>query len=393
MIRFISTLLILTVCSVGLGQHSDIFVYERDNALVATGDGVEQRVFSRLFDFFGHPFGNTNLDKAFVADDPGFQTDASPTSGANVLPPGEVLSGDFLAFRTPAGVQGNVLHWDLSGPTVDFQPVQPGHFFNITDVSGDSSFDLLGSPQPLENVLLGLVDSSNEIHEHIVWRLDDGDDDDATDPASGIYLMMMQLQMNGIDDSEPIAILLNSTDVSFDDQTVATQWVTSQLDSIAILGDSPLGDFDGNGALELTDIDQLVNAVAGQSTDLQFDLDGNGTLDLSDVDAWRSLAGQANLPSMQAYLVGDSNLDGVVDISDFNNWNGNKFTTVAAWSAGDFNADGVVDISDFNVWNTSKFQSADGASVVPEPESGLLGLSLLTLFLVCCRNQFFQEKY
>jgi hypothetical protein len=84
----------------------------------------------------------------------------------------------------------------------------------------------------------------------------------------------------------------------------------------------------------------------------------------------------------QPYLIGDATLDGVVDVSDFNSWNANKFTTIAAWCSGDFNADGVVDVSDFNDWNANKFTSAD-AMLVPEPASGLLGrFSLLGLIAV-----------
>ena len=45
-------------------------------------------------------------------------------------------------------------------------------------------------------------------------------------------------------------------------------------------------------------------------------------------------------------------------------WNSNKFTSVAAWCSGDFNADGVVDISDFNVWNGNKFTASDASAVV-----------------------------
>ncbi|MEM7315886.1 MAG: dockerin type I repeat-containing protein [Planctomycetota bacterium] len=380
----------LLCCSICSAQHVDIFVYQQDNQLISTGDGIEQRVFSRLFDFFGHPFGNTSLPKAFVGDDPGFQTNDSPTAGASVLPVGSILSGDFLAFQLPDGQQGNVLHWDLASPTVEFQGMPTDHFFEVSDAAGNSGLFLNGETQSLENVPLGLVGSANDIHEHISWRLDDGDGDDDTDPATGVYLMMMQLHMDGVETSEPLAVMLNSTDISFADQTAAVNWVADRLDSITILGDGLTGDFDGNGALELADIDQLVAAVAGQSTDLQFDLDGDGSLDKSDVDTWRAIAGQANLASMNPYLEGDANLDGVVDISDFNIWNGNKFTTVAAWSAGDFNVDGVVDISDFNVWNTNKFQVADGASVVPEPTSGVLGVLFLTFFLGTRRKNFYR---
>ncbi len=72
------------------------------------------------------------------------------------------------------------------------------------------------------------------------------------------------------------------------------------------------------------------------------------------------MAGAANLASGNPYLVGDANLDGVVDVSDFNLWNAHKFTTTAQWTKGDFNADGFTDVSDFNLWNTNKFKTANG---------------------------------
>jgi hypothetical protein len=71
-------------------------------------------------------------------------------------------------------------------------------------------------------------------------------------------------------------------------------------------------------------------------------------------------------------------LDGVVDGSDFGAWNGNKFTSTAAWCSGDFNADGNVDGSDFGIWNSNKFQSSDAATV-PEP-----GIGWMWLLATCC---------
>ena len=360
-------LLVLALCAPVRAQHADVFVYQSEGKLITTRDGATQRVFSNLFDFFGHPFGNTSLPKAFVGDDPGFQTNDSPIAGASTLPLDEILSADFLPFQLPNGSAGNVLHWDFDSGDVDFAQMPSGHFFNVTDVSGDDSFFLTGSADSLNGVLLGIVSNSGDIHEHISWRLDDGDSNSATDPSNGVYLMMMQLHMNGIESSDPFAVMLNSTDISIADQNAAIDWVENNFDSINILGDSLVGDFDNDGSLEIDDIDQLVAVVAGQTGDLQFDLNGDGMLTLADVNEWRAIAGAANLPSMNPYLAGDATLDGVVDASDFNRWNGSKFTSTAAWSAGDFNADGVVDASDFNVWNSQKFQTSDQAMAVPEP--------------------------
>lgn len=128
------------------------------------------------------------------------------------------------------------------------------------------------------------------------------------------------------------------------------------------------GDFNADGSYSCLDIDALVGEIAAGSGDLFFDLSGDGELSLDDIAVWRTLAGAANLPGGGAYRIGDANLDGVVDGSDFGIWNANKFTEAAAWCRGDFNADGVIDGSDFGLWNGNKFTSSDhGSSAVPEP--------------------------
>ena len=125
------------------------------------------------------------------------------------------------------------------------------------------------------------------------------------------------------------------------------------------------GDFNDDGQLDCTDIDALTQAIAAGTNDVTFDLSGDGLVDLVDRDQWLAEAGAANLASGAPYLLGDANLNGVVDLSDFNIWNTNKFTLVASWCQGDFTADGGVDISDFNSWNRNKFT----VSALPATES------------------------
>jgi hypothetical protein len=118
------------------------------------------------------------------------------------------------------------------------------------------------------------------------------------------------------------------------------------------------GDFNDDGLYDCADINGLTNEIAAGTNNLSFDMTGDGSVDLDDRDAWLVEAGAANLPSGNPYLLGDANLDGVVDGTDFNNWNANKFTFSADWCSSDFNADGVVDGADFNIWNAHKFTSA-----------------------------------
>ncbi len=134
------------------------------------------------------------------------------------------------------------------------------------------------------------------------------------------------------------------------DDTRATNWGAAYLYSTAD------GDFNDDGLYDLADIDGLVAAISGGTHPVEFDLNGDLLVDLADRDAWLSIAGAANLPGGVPYLLGDANLDGVVDGGDFLLWNDHKFSATAKWSQADWNADGMTDGLDFLHWNDHKFQ-------------------------------------
>ncbi len=117
------------------------------------------------------------------------------------------------------------------------------------------------------------------------------------------------------------------------------------------------GDFSDDGVYTCKDIDGLIAEIVAQTNFPLFDLDRNGLVNLADRNLWLTIAAQSHGLSVP-YLLGDANLDGSVDGSDFGIWNSNRFTLVARWCAGDFNATGAVDGSDFAIWNANKFQSA-----------------------------------
>ncbi|MEM7316003.1 MAG: family 10 glycosylhydrolase, partial [Planctomycetota bacterium] len=146
------------------------------------------------------------------------------------------------------------------------------------------------------------------------------------------------------------------------------------------------GDINSDGNYDCSDVDQLVAAIASGSGELSsYDLTGDGQIDSADLTEWLSQAGSVNLGDGISYLLGDANLDGQVDVSDFNRWNANKFTASTGYCGGDFNADGVTDVSDFNLWNTNKFQSADNATV-PEPPAATLFLVLFIASVAITRR-------
>ena len=145
-------------------------------------------------------------------------------------------------------------------------------------------------------------------------------------------------------------------------------------------------DFDGNGACELADIDQLVGGIVAGTTEAKFDINGDGSVNASDLDEWRSLAGTQN-GLARPYLAADTNLDRVVDAGDLNNLGLSWSTSPNVWSGGDLNADGSVDAGDLNLvgldWQEEVGLAAANASAVPEPNSffmvlllGVMGLTL-----------------
>jgi hypothetical protein len=111
------------------------------------------------------------------------------------------------------------------------------------------------------------------------------------------------------------------------------------------------GDFNNDGQLTADDIDILFDAANSPNAAIYLDYDGSFSVNPGDVTVF--------LQSVVGARFGDANLDGVVDASDFNIWNDNKFQSCnKSWADGDFNGDAVVDAADFNIWSINKFTSA-----------------------------------
>ena len=117
-----------------------------------------------------------------------------------------------------------------------------------------------------------------------------------------------------------------------------------------IISESLTGDFDLDGDLDLVDLEALHAIVRAGNNNVVYDVTDDGLVTPADVNTW--------IIDLKGTLLGDANLDGFVDGSDFNRWNDHKFTFSSGWLNGDFNANGSVDVSDFNLWFSNRFQSA-----------------------------------
>jgi hypothetical protein len=137
-------------------------------------------------------------------------------------------------------------------------------------------------------------------------------------------------------------------------------WHASDLGGTPGRPPSIPGDVNHDGNVDVDDIDALVGKIVTGTNEATFDLTGDGIVDQADLDMWLSLAGIQNLPSGEPYLLGDANLDGMVDARDLNVVGQNWLQNVDGWSRGDFWADGRVHAPDLNALGINWLKDVSG---------------------------------
>ncbi len=369
-------------------QHADIALYQDSAGQVVTFDTANaqqpSRVFQRSFDFWGS-FG------VFAGDDPGFQqAGTNPPAGFASLPGNTTVSLNLVPLHLPGQGIGNLLFWDGTTPEVEFGAVPDQHLFYVEDASGITEVALDSSLARFEQLTAGATDSHGGMHQHLTFAVENN----GLNPSEGVYLMGWEMSVPGLEKSQLMVVGLSAPTLSSAVRSQSSSWLIANIDSFRVAGD-----FDGNGVYELNDVDALVEAIASGDDLANFDLTLDGRVDTDDLQTWQTIAGSVlynttTVPGEPtngaAVLAGDANLDGVVDVSDFNIWNSNKLAPAPAWSAGDFNADGFVDVSDFNIWNSYKFRSVAPAVSprgVPEPSVSVFVLACLCLAFLARRNR------
>jgi hypothetical protein len=116
-----------------------------------------------------------------------------------------------------------------------------------------------------------------------------------------------------------------------------------------------LGDLDNSGVVDSRDVDFAFDLARASSNILYADLNGDSVVNAADATYL--------VQNILGSRMGDANLDGFVDASDFNLWNQSKFSSCGtSWSHGDFNGDGATDGSDFNIWLANRFTSGTVAA-------------------------------
>ncbi len=296
-------------------------------------------------------------------------------------------AGNTIAFNTLNGIsvnsgtgnnfQGNSIYGNSRLGIDLHDPADPANGVTPNDV-GDADL----GPNKLQNypvitralattfgtTLIGTLDSAADANLRLEYFVSDNCHSSGHGPGQ-LSLGSVSVMTDANGHGEFSIPLPNSVSLGQFVTTTATDEFgnTSEFSACAVISNDIAGDFNHDGLLDALDIDVLVGEIAAGTNAAPFDLTGDALVNLADRDEWLSIAGAVNLSSGNPYLLGDANLDGVVDGSDFGIWNANKFTAVARWSKGDFSADGFVDGSDFGIWNSHKFTASDAVRPTSTP--------------------------
>ena len=145
----------------------------------------------------------------------------------------------------------------------------------------------------------------------------------------------------------------------------------AEAESIANL----LGDFDNNGVLDISDIDDLLGRVAAGDNPMAYDLNNDAMVNTGDIGVW--------VNDLANTWIGDANLDGEFDSGDFVEvFNAGQYEDGIAenstWGTGDWNGDRDFDTGDLvAAFQDSGFEKGarQAVAAVPEPSTAVLLLS------------------
>ncbi|MCA9197630.1 MAG: hypothetical protein KDA87_08840, partial [Planctomycetales bacterium] len=150
--------------------------------------------------------------------------------------------------------------------------------------------------------------------------------------------------------------------------------VISEPNGLYLVYQVLLGDFSGNGVLDVADIDQLNQQIRSGQMDLAYDLTNDGLVNAADRVDWVRNLGNT--------YFGDANFDGEFNSSDLVQiFTANTYEQgLATWATGDWNGDGRFTSADLvAAFQDGGFELGPRTALqaVPEPSSLLLWLPLV----------------
>jgi hypothetical protein len=145
---------------------------------------------------------------------------------------------------------------------------------------------------------------------------------------------------------------------------------------------TPSGDFNGNGVLDLPDVNLLNGAIAGAMNPAQFDLNADTKVDQTDLAMWVS--------TLKRTWFGDADLNGEFNTGDLVAvFTAGKFeqNVDAGWQEGDWTGDLRFGTGDLvRAFTDGGFERGPKAAAVPEPTGPLCAVLAFGLILVRMRS-------
>ncbi|MEM7316274.1 MAG: lamin tail domain-containing protein, partial [Planctomycetota bacterium] len=294
-------------------------------------------------------------ERSFGAANTGHRVGELIVSELHYNPTGDDNGLEFIELYNNTGVLLDLSMWRIDG-AVDFElpsvDLLPGATAVLVDFepSADpfaeatfrSAYDMTGSA-----LLIGPWEAGDVLSDNGEWlRVEMRKDELQSGETEYEYVLIDSVDFDD-ENGWPTAADGNGDSLhrilpdAFGD--LPTSWLsTTPAPGTVNFGSNVTGDFNGDLMVDAMDIDLLFTAVNSGQNPSDFDLTSDNLVNSEDLDYL--------ILVLLGSLYGDANLDTVVDVGDFNIWNGNKFSATAGWANGDFNGDGVVDTSDFNIW-------------------------------------------
>ncbi|MCA9168002.1 MAG: hypothetical protein KDB23_10055 [Planctomycetales bacterium] len=148
------------------------------------------------------------------------------------------------------------------------------------------------------------------------------------------------------------------------------------------------GDYNGDGMLDIDDLELLTNAINTGSPDRQFDADQSGAIDRLDRLYW--------VRELKRTWIGDADLNGQFDTHDIVTVvRTGKYESIeaATWTQGDWNGDGTFGSGDFvAAFDDGGFELGTRGSVVAVPEPSAIVLSLTGCLLGLCSRYWMWQQ-
>jgi hypothetical protein len=275
--------------------------------------------------------------------------------GSFVIDDGDASAGEALTISVHVDSDDRSMFHIIGESFSDVMSTDAGIAAQLFEIDGD---DVMFADQDTCNTqMTGLIDLTEGVtYNFEAIHAEAGGD-------AGMQILLAVGDYLGDNDPDAFSVLSMPGGAG-------VNYAANQGFTLVAEGGGVVGDFNGNGSLDLPDIDDLTTQSAGGTNPAAYDLTGDALVNEGDVNEWVSVLFNS--------WMGDADLNGEFNSSDLVTVlaSGTYETDVpSVWSTGDFNGDGRTNSSDLvSALAGGGYEAGPRAAVaaVPEPTSLVL---------------------